>query len=94
MRWKHNDLDSLSLSLCGTGTSSSSEISSEEISDREALAAFYEATNGHNWENNANWLTDHPIDSWHGVITDDTGRVIGLRLIENGFARRDSTGIV
>ena len=45
--------------------------------------ALYQATNGANWLNSANWLSDAPIDTWHGVTTDDSGRVIELNLSHN-----------
>ena len=35
--------------------------------DRAALVAIYEATDGANWANNDNWLTDAPLEDWHGV---------------------------
>ena len=31
------------------------------------LVALYNATDGPNWRNNANWLTDAPISDWAGV---------------------------
>ncbi len=55
--------------------------------DREALVALYEATDGPNWTNNANWLSNEPLDAWRGVTTDDSGRVIGLHLGGNGLSR-------
>ena len=48
--------------------------------DRAALVALYNATGGANWANNMNWLTDVPLGRWHGVKTDNTGRVTGLHL--------------
>ena len=53
--------------------------------DREALVALYQATDGTNWVNNANWLSDAPLDTWYGVTTDASGRVTALTLIENGL---------
>ncbi|MDE2758531.1 MAG: leucine-rich repeat domain-containing protein, partial [Acidobacteriota bacterium] len=50
--------------------------------DREALEALYEATDGANWVNSDNWLTDAPLGEWHGVEIDSQGRVIGLRMAE------------
>ena len=41
--------------------------------DTEALTAFYHATNGDSWENNENWLSSQPINTWHGVSVTDTG---------------------
>ena len=48
--------------------------------DREALVALYEATDGANWRSNDNWLSDRPIGEWHGVTTDRSGRVTKLSL--------------
>lgn len=48
--------------------------------DRAALVAFFEATDGPNWIDNENWLTDAPLGEWYGVETDQSGRVIGLDL--------------
>ena len=48
--------------------------------DRSALVALYKATDGPNWVNNHNWLTDAPLGEWHGVDTDGTGRVVLLNL--------------
>ena len=47
-------------------------------SDRDILVALYDATNGPFWHNSDNWLTDAPLDSWHGVDTDAAGRVVRL----------------
>ena len=51
--------------------------------DREALVAFYNATDGPNWVNNENWLSDAPIGEWNGVTTDGSGRVIELSFFGN-----------
>ena len=55
-------------------------------SDREVLEALYDATDGANWTNSANWKTAEPLDLWHGVTTDAAGRVTALELPENGLA--------
>ena len=59
--------------------------------DREALVALYNATDGENWgggdnwnESN-NWLSDAPLDEWYGVITNDDGRVKELRFYGNNL---------
>ena len=52
-------------------------------SEREALAALYNATDGPNWRNDDGWLSDQPIGEWYGVVTDANGRVVGLRLDGN-----------
>ena len=51
--------------------------------DREALVALYNATDGENWYNNDNWRSDAPIGDWHGVTTDANGRVTKLNLDSN-----------
>ena len=39
--------------------------------DREALAALYNATNGEYWWDSVNWLSDAPLGEWYGVTTND-----------------------
>ncbi len=51
--------------------------------DRDALVALYNATDGPNWANNTNWLSDRPLDEWHGVVTNAEGRVTELLLSDN-----------
>ena len=53
--------------------------------DREALVALYNATDGPNWETNENWLTDAPIGEWSGVTTNSDGRVSELNLHSGGL---------
>ena len=50
---------------------------------RDALAALYNATNGPGWTNSGNWLTDAPLDQWHGVVTECDGTVTHLALKDN-----------
>lgn len=47
--------------------------------DRAALVALYRATEGENWEESDNWLSNEPINSWWGVEAVG-GRVIRLYL--------------
>ena len=54
--------------------------------DRDILVAFYNATDGPNWVNDTNWLTDAPLGDWHGVRADAAGRVTALELEENGLS--------
>jgi len=56
--------------------------------DRAVLEAFFEATGGPDWKNNGNWLTDAPLEEWHGVATDTSGRVVEIRLTSNGLSGR------
>ena len=53
--------------------------------DREILIALYNATDGDNWNNNTNWLSDKPLHEWYGITTDNRGRVIQIILHYNGL---------
>lgn len=48
--------------------------------DREALIALFNATDGPNWVNKENWLTDATLGEWYGVETNASGRVVALGL--------------
>ena len=80
-----------SLSFCNAEGSdaSSAETSAEPAHtaemDRESLIALYNATDGPNWTNNDNWLSDEPVGEWHGVAADSGGGVIALDLYSNGL---------
>ena len=61
--------------------------------DRAALVALYNATGGSNWTNNTNWLSNGTVNEWHGVTTDDDGRVTELNLRENNLSGGISSGL-
>ncbi len=67
---ENNDFADAALPICGSE------------GDRAALVAFYHATDGPNWTNNDGWLSDGPLDSWHGVTT-DAGRVTAIDLLDH-----------
>ena len=69
--------------LSCTGNEPAPKPQTPSQADREALAALYHATDGPNWRNNTNWLSDAPLDEWYGVYTDSAGSVIGLDLLDN-----------
>jgi len=71
--------------VCGTFPASAIAQGSP-ATDRAALEAVYDATDGPNWTDNTNWKTDAPLADWYGVTTDAAGRVVGLELNENGLA--------
>lgn len=64
-------------------TPSQSDLMPALVSERDALIALYHATGGANWAQNTNWLTDEPLENWHGVTTDRNGSVIELNLNRN-----------
>ena len=55
------------------------------LSSREILTVLYETTDGPNWEESGNWLTDAPLGEWHGVEADADGTVVSLDLRRNGL---------
>ena len=61
------------------------ECTTASLSDREILVTLYETTQGPNWTNAFNWLTDAPLGDWQGVETDASGRVVSLSLYENNL---------
>lgn len=74
--------------LAGVATHEGTGVECTPVSNRAALEALYEATDGPNWRNRDNWLTEAPLADWHGVRTDDEGRVTQLRLRKNGLSGR------
>ena len=51
--------------------------------DKAALEALYDATDGSNWTTSTNWKTEEPLSTWHGVTTDVDGHVTQLSLSNN-----------
>ena len=56
-----------------------------QAADRAALIEFYETTDGDNWTDNTNWLSNEPLQNWYGVEIDGFGRVAGLSLSANNL---------
>ena len=65
------------------GTVGAAATAQQASTDRAALVTLYNATDGDNWTNNTNWLSSEPIGQWHGVTTNDSGRVTRLDLYRN-----------
>jgi YVTN family beta-propeller protein len=55
------------------------------LEQRLALVAFYESTNGANWNDNSNWLVGDPCENdWYGLSCDVFGSTItGIDLVNN-----------
>ena len=58
------------------------------LADRVLLAALYEATNGAQWKNRGNWLSNRPLADWYGVEVDADRRVTRLALGQNDLQGR------
>ena len=71
---KVNDFDDLNILYC-----------TPDHLDRAVLVKLHNSTNGGEWDNNGNWLTDMPLPRWHGVDVNALGKVIGLDLRQNNL---------
>ena len=58
----------------------------EGVTDREVLEVLYHATRGARWSNRTQWLSEAPLSEWHGVTTNENGRVTSLSLSRNGLS--------
>lgn len=64
-----------------TNISTTLELAIEQ--DSLALVALYNSTDGDNWTNNTNWLSDSSLSTWYGITLDDNGRVSEIQLFKN-----------
>ena len=55
----------------------------DSAEDRAVLVKIHSVTDGVNWLNNSNWLSDHLTRQWYGITSDANGRVNGLFLRGN-----------
>ena len=53
------------------------------IPDRDILVSIYKATDGPNWSNQENWLSDKPIGEWYGVTSNYAARVVTRLILAN-----------
>ena len=60
-------------------------VSDEDLRERAALVALYDATHGNNWTDSTNWGTDEALDHWHGVTASGGDRVERLNLHTNNL---------
>ena len=61
-------------------TPSPTPLPADAPQDLRPLIALYNSTNGPNWRNNDNWLTDRPLYEWFGLRVNIDGRVTGIHL--------------
>ena len=53
-----------------TATTAERDAPTSAETDREALVALYNSTDGPNWDDAQNWLSDRPLREWNGVDTE------------------------
>ena len=68
------------MSSCGGGSSSQVE----QLTDQEILTRIHAAMNGTEWSQGDDWLSEKPMGEWENVRTNDSGRVISLRIQGDG----------
>ena len=77
------------LSLAAQGIETQAEvmmlIASHDLeTDKAALIALFNSTNGAEWRNKEGWLTDAPVGEWYGVTVEGE-RVVRIDLIGNNL---------
>ena len=50
---------------------------------RGALVVFYNATNGDEWDDSTNWLSDAPICEWYGLDCNNDYDVVEIEMYAN-----------
>ena len=80
----------ITAAVAGSDITDTATLQVEALPARDALIALYNATDGPNWKNSENWLTDAPLGSWHGIRTDyrDETMVRAIDLHDNGLNGR------
>ena len=63
--------------------------------DKDALEAFYSATQGKNWVKDSGWMKGDPCqNNWYGIYCSESGRVLQITLVYNqlsGYIPSDIT---
>ena len=77
----------LILALASNSSSPDDQVAAQQVgsvaTDRAALVALYDATDGANWTDNTNWKTSAALSTWFGVTTDSNGRVTKVKMANN-----------
>lgn len=73
------------LPLCHSPQNPSSMAPMGPRSDRDVLLVLHRLTDGANWKNKTNWGSSIDLSEWHGVKTNDEGRVVELSLGRNSL---------
>ncbi len=80
--------------LAAASTSAAKAQEGSSLTDRQLLIGLYLSTGGPaTWTNRDGWLSNNPINEWHGVGVNRAGRVIRLTLPNNGLTGRIPSGV-
>ena len=85
-RWLVAVMAVAAMTLAGVAGTGLAQAQTSTSTDREALVALYNATDGPNWRYKINWLSGRPLGWWNGVTTDSNGRVTHLELPRNDLS--------
>ena len=69
----------------GSASGTATVTVAQEVPDRAALVALYNATDGQNWFYSDNWLTNAPLRDWYGVRADGQDQIVALNLSRNNL---------
>ena len=69
-----------------TGRAQVTVVAPVPTTERDILVALYRATDGPNWVNSDNWLTDAPLRSWYGVVVNGERRLVKIDLARNNLS--------
>jgi len=61
-------------------------------SERNALIALYNSTDGANWTNNTNWNTANPVSSWYGITVENISGQDHVTTIDFGYYSNNLNG--
>ena len=61
-------------------------------SERDALIALYNSTDGANWTNNTNWNTANPVSSWFGITVENISGQDHVTSIDFGYSSNNLNG--
>ena len=81
-----NEQDFTAFCNSSSGVCGGSNCDNSQHPDYEPLMALYNATNGPDWTNNTNWITDCDVCNWEGITCDDNGRVYIITLPNNNLS--------
>ena len=81
------------LTISGLGGTTTEPPTGDTVSEREALTALYNATDGANWANSSGWLTNATLGEWYGVDTDSDGLGYCIDIVRKRAKWNDSGGV-
>ena len=72
----------LGLIACNDSEKAKGQEQTSRLSDSLALVDLFNSTDGNNWNHKDGWLTNKPLEEWHGIKMLN-GRVTEIRLLAN-----------